>query len=94
MQIHELIWPEDRIEHIARHGVAPDEVDEVCFSKSLVRRAKSQGDNPVYYILGQTEAGRYLFCMVIHFPDGNGYPITARPMTDREKRNYNQWKNR
>jgi hypothetical protein len=34
------------------------------------------------------------FCVVIHFPDGNGYPITARPMTDKEKRRYNQWKNR
>jgi hypothetical protein len=28
MKIHELIWPEDRIDHIARHGVSPEE--EVC----------------------------------------------------------------
>ena len=94
MEIYELIWPEDRLEHIARHSVTPDEVDEVCFSKAFVQRTQSQGDNPVYYILGQTEAGRYLFCVVIHFPDGRGYPVTARPMTDRERRRYNQWKNR
>jgi hypothetical protein len=51
-----------------------------------VQRAKSQGDNPVYYVLGQTEAGRYLFCVVIQFPDSRGYPVTARPMTDKEKK--------
>ncbi len=94
MEICELIWPEDRIDHIARHGIIPDEVDEICFGKAFVQRAKSQGDNPVYYILGQTEAGRYLFCVVIHFPDGRGYPVMARPMTDKERRRFNQWKNR
>jgi hypothetical protein len=35
-----------------------------------------------------------LFCVVIQFPDGRGYPITARQMTDKETRRYNQWKNR
>jgi hypothetical protein len=46
MRIHELIWPEDRIDHIARHGVSPEEVEEVCFGRSLVQRAKSEGKNP------------------------------------------------
>ena len=94
MSIEELIWPEDRVEHIARHGVAPEEVEEVCFGKSLVRRAKSEGQNPVYYVLGQTASGRYLFCVVIGFPDGNGYPVTAREMTTREKRRYRKWRDR
>lgn len=93
MVIYELVWPEDRIDHIARHGIVPEEVDEVCFGTAFVQRAKSQGDNPVYYILGQTEAGRHVFCVVIRFPDGRGYPVTARPMTDRERRRYRQWKN-
>ena len=60
MRIDELLWPHDRIEHIARHGVTPEEVEQVCFSQSLVLRAKSYGDNPVYYVLGQTDAGRVL----------------------------------
>lgn len=88
MTIDEFIWPEERIEHIAQHGVTPEEVEEVCFGKSLVQRAKSEGENPVYYVLGQTDAGRYLFCVVIGFPDGKGYPVTAREMTDKEKRRY------
>ncbi len=54
MKIHELLWPLDRLEHIARHNVTSDEVEEVCFGRSFIQRAKSHGENPVYYVLGQT----------------------------------------
>lgn len=84
MRIHAFIWPEERVEHIGRHGVSPEEMEQVCFGESFVRRAKSEGENPVYYVLGQTDAGRYLFCVVIRFSDGNGYPVTAREMTTKE----------
>jgi uncharacterized protein len=94
MKIGEIVWPEERIDHIARHGVTPDEFEETCFSRPLVLRAKSEGKNPVYYVLGQTDAGRYLFCVVIQFPDGKGYPVTARSMTDREQRRFLDWRNR
>lgn len=93
MKIYEFVWPEDRVDHISGHGVNPEEVEEVCFSQALVQRTKSHGKNPVYYVLGQTDAGRYIFCVVIQFPDGKGYPITARPMTDSEKTRYKQWRN-
>jgi uncharacterized protein len=90
--ISEFLWPEDRIDHISRHGVSPDEFEEVCFGASLVLRAKSEGSNPVYHVLGETHSRKHLLCIVIQFPDGKGYPITARPMTDRERRRYQQWK--
>ena len=93
MKIHTFVWPEDRMDHVARHGVTPDEVEEVCFGRAMVQRAKSEGQNPVYYVLGETDAGRHLFCVVIRFPDGTGYPVTARTMTEKEKRRYRQWKN-
>jgi len=64
--------------------VTPEEFEEVCFGESLVLRTKSEGENPVYLVLGQTSGGRYVFCVVIHFPDGRGYPVTARPMTEKE----------
>lgn len=94
MHIDQFLWPPDRIEHIARPGVTPDEVEEVCFGRSWVRRGKSQGENPVYYVLGITGVGRHLFCVVIRFPDGVGYPITAREMTDKEKHSFRKWKKR
>ena len=92
MKIHELIWPDDRVDHIAQHGVEPEEVEEVCFGRPLVLRAKAKGKSPAYYVLGQSDAGRYLFCVVLQFPDGRGYTVTARPMTDSERRRFNQWK--
>jgi hypothetical protein len=48
----------------------------------------------IVWPLGQTESGRYLFCVIIEFPGGMGYPVTARPMTDREKRRYQEWAKR
>lgn len=92
--IKQLLWPESRVDHIARHGVNPDEFEEVCFGRSLVLKAKSEGDNPVYHVLGETLGGRHLLCIVISFPDGMGYPVTARTMTDRERKRYQQWKTR
>jgi len=89
MAIRELIWPDDRVEHIAAHGVRPAEVEEVCFGHPLVLRSRTGGTNPVYYVLGQTDAGQYLFCVVIQFPDGKGYPVTARAMTENERRRFN-----
>jgi hypothetical protein len=92
VEIAEFVWSDDRIAHIGRHSVLPDEFEQVCFGNALVLRAKSTGKNPVYYVLGQTEAGRHLLCVVISFPDGKGYPVTARDMTDAEKRRYAGWK--
>ena len=94
MIIHFLVWPEDRIDHIAEHGITPEEVEQACLGHPFVRRAKPHGENPVYYVLGQTNVGRYLFCVVIRFSDGTGYPVTARDMTDKEKRRYKNWKAR
>jgi hypothetical protein len=48
----------------------------------------------VYYLLGETDAGRPLFCVVIEFPGGRAYPVTARDMTTKEKRRHADWKER
>ena len=79
---------------MARHGVRPEECGEVCFGAPLVLRAKATGQNPVYYLLGETDAGRLLFCVVIEFRGGKAYPVTARDMTTKEKRRYAEWKTR
>lgn len=92
--IQELLWPGDRVDHIARHNVSPDEFEDVCFGRSLVLKARSEGTNPVYHVLGETSGGRHLLCIVITFPGGKGYPVTARTMTDRERKRYQQWKTR
>ena len=94
MPITEVLWPDDRVAHIARHGVKPEEFEEACFGRALVLRAKATGKNPVYYVLGESDAGRDLFCVLIEFPGGRAYPVTARDMTAKEKRRYAEWKKR
>lgn len=69
MEISEFIWTEDRIAHIGHHNVEPEEFERGLFRQGPGLAAKSRGKNPVYYVLGQTEAGRHLFCVVISFPD-------------------------
>ncbi len=92
MKIVEFLWPDDRVEHIAEHNVEPHEVEEICDGNPLVLRTKAESKNPVYIVLGQTNSGRYLACIVIQMPQGKGYPVTARPMTDKERKRYTQWR--
>jgi hypothetical protein len=61
MTVSEILWPDDRLEHIAKHGVNPDDFEDVCFGHALVLRGRTQGPNPVYYVLGQTASGNHLF---------------------------------
>ena len=85
MRITKLDWDEFRIEHIARHNVEPDEVWEVC--EDSLHLAHREGRNR-YRLYGQTAAGRYLFIVLEHVEGAVYKPITARDMTDNEKRSY------
>lgn len=48
MLIYQFIWSDDRVDHIAGHGVTAKEVEQVCFGDALVLRTKPQGRSPVY----------------------------------------------
>lgn len=83
MRIPSLRWTEWNEEHLARHGVEPDEVDEVVvadrFHMVRVRAGR-------YAIIGQTDAGRYLSIMVDREPDGTFFVVTARTADPSERR--------
>ena len=81
---HLLFWDNKTINHIAGHGVTPDEVEQAVFSpKSHIRRGRGQ---KVYYSLRQTSAGRYLFVVLQDKEAGVGRVVTARDMSEKEKR--------
>ena len=94
MEFYSFVWNNTNIEHIASHNVTPEEVEQVCTGKPLIFTAPSKGKTPVYYVLGQTQAGRYLFAVVIYFGKGKGYVVTARDMTGHERRRFLKWKNK
>lgn len=85
MYIGELEWDDYRIEHIAQHGVEIEEVWETC--EDPFHLARRQG-HCRFLLYGQTEDGRYIFVVLEHIEDSVYKPITARDMTDREKRSF------
>jgi uncharacterized DUF497 family protein len=93
MQIRAVVWDEWNEDHIGRHGVDPEEVEEVLvglFAPPLIQRAR-QG---TYRALGQTVDGRYLAIFFALRSPGRIYPITARDMDAKERRAYRRRRNK
>ncbi len=85
MLINDLLWDDYRVEHISRHAVDPEEVWEVC--QDPLHLAHREGQNR-YRLYGQTAGGRYLFVVLERLTGAEFRPITARDMTEGEKRNF------
>lgn len=74
-------WSAD---HIAAHGVTLDEVREAILERPYWAVPGREGTILVY---GRTYAGRYLFVVVIA-EDEEAFVVTARDMTDAEKKTF------
>lgn len=83
-RISRLEWDDANVEHIAKHGVSPEEVEEVCYSRPLFMRSRDE----IWLAYGQTFGGRYLFVVLGLREEGVARCITARTMTDKERRLY------
>lgn len=83
---YEVVIDPNREEHIARHRISVDEVEEVVSADTFVRRAR-QGYRR---LIGQTEEGRYLTIFIA--PRGGTLYglVTARDATPAERRAYQQ----
>jgi len=84
MRIGELEWDDNNIEHIAQHGVTPQEVEDVCFGFHIYVREDGQR----FVISGQSASGRYLNVVVERVGKGAFKPITAFEMSESYKRRY------
>ncbi len=85
MEIREFEWDDNNIEHIARHGVFPDEVEDVAFDDDPWIRKGRKGTR---YMLGYTVAGRYLFVVYVLKGKGIAKVITSIDMDDKTKKLY------
>jgi uncharacterized DUF497 family protein len=90
MRIENITWDEDTAEHISRHAVSPEEVEEVLFNDSDLPRIMRGKENR-YLAYGKTNAGRFLLVVLI-ITNRKTRIITARDMTDREKKFYRRKK--
>ena len=91
MRIEGIIWFDEIIEKLEwKHNVQPREVTEVFVNKPqfrFVEKGHRSGEN-VYAAMGQTYTGRYLIVFFIYKKDKRVFILSARNMTDRERRIY------
>ena len=91
MELFEVIWKDRFIDKIeSKHRVRTYEVEQVLFGKSHFRRTRKghvKGED-LYTAYGQTASGRYLIVLFIRKEQIAALPISARDMTDSERRYY------
>lgn len=91
MRIDSLIWLPQTVDKLAwKHGVSPEEVEEVLFSKPVFRKIQ-KGHIPgedLYASLGRTRAGRYLAVFFIYKLSHDALIISARDMDGKERKLY------
>ena len=91
MRIEGIIWFDEIIEKLEwKHSVQPYEVTDVFVNKPqfrFVEKGHRSGEN-VYAAMGQTYTGRYLIVFFIYKKDKRAFIVSARNMTDRERRIY------
>lgn len=85
----EIRWTEWSEDHIGRHGVTAQEVDEAVSGRPILLRRGRDGATCLY---GRTGGGRYLMVVVVADPDPEStmFVVSAREMTEREKRTFRQ----
>lgn len=80
-------WNDWNVQHIARHGVTPEEAEEVVRAASNPFPRKIEDEK--YFVWGQSGGGRMLQVIFVSDPDGiTSYIIHARPLNEQEKRRY------
>lgn len=84
MRIGRLEWDDDNVEHVARHQVTPQEVEDVCFGFHISRKE----DGGRYILSGQSGEGRYLNVVIERVGGGLFRPVTAFEMSESYKRSY------
>lgn len=79
----EIVWTEASEEHIAVHRVRPAEVEDAVNSRPVLTL---RGRNDTTEVYGVTKDGRPLLIIVAEALDGRWYVVTARDMTNDERR--------
>lgn len=88
MRIDELVWDDWNEEHVARHGIRPEEVEEAVFDPASLFLRTRRADYLRYLVLGLTDTGRYLFTVLEPISGHRAYVVTARDMTEAEKQRF------
>lgn len=70
----EFLWTDEIAEHLAEHGVSPEEFVYVVNAPDRRSESRSSG-RPCCW--GETNEGRYLFCVYEYLDELTIIPVTA-----------------
>lgn len=94
MTIRGFLWLDTIVEKLGKkHGVSVLEVEQVFQNDDpeahfrFVENGFTEGED-VYSAQGQTHGGRYLIVFFVFKTDGRALVVSARDMTDAERRLY------
>lgn len=79
-------WNQWNIDHIAKHGVAPEDVEMVVHGAKRPYPLHREDDK--WLVWGRGRGGRLLQVVFVLDEDGTVYVIHARPLTEKEKRRW------
>ena len=85
MKFTDLRYSEDVVDKLwIKHAVDLCEVEDILGGDYWLRR----GRNNLYWLYGQTRAGRYLIVILAHLEGERCQLVTARNMVEGERRSY------
>lgn len=92
MHVKRVIWLPAIVDKLAsKHGVTPEEVEDVLYySRLYVRRVERgyRSGEDVYAAMGQNASGRYLIVFFIYKQTQEALIVSARDMDNHERRTY------
>jgi len=83
--VAEFRWNERNVEHLARHGVRPEEAQDVVMAARQPYPLERPDDK--WLVWGRTPSGRALQVVFV-LDDDTVHVIHARDLTTREKQRY------
>ena len=82
----EFRWNQWNVEHIAQHGVSPEQAEEVV--RGATRPYPLYAKDDKWLVWGRTLGGDLLQVVFIIDEDDSVFVIHARPLTKNEKKRY------
>ena len=74
MAYYEFLWTDEIIDHLAQHGVSPEDFERIVCHSRVRGRSRSSGD-PVAW--GYTDDGRYIIAVYELIDELTVLPVTA-----------------
>ncbi len=85
--VRRLTWNPSNVGHIARHGIAPEDVEVVCHGEHVALQTYGWR----LLLIGPSRAGRVVTVVLESEGEDAYFVVTARPASRRERRYYRDW---